>query len=182
MEINFKAHLIDTTQVMKRGRFCKKYEPQNVSFVKLDLDSKHDKKTLKKLKNLWYCTFAGQIFYDATKTNKPISVYAITTQTDCFEKLKPKEILGIAETTETYKKANLEYIQIHPEYTYNETDSKRKFTGVGTALLDMIKGLKNLQQIKVTSVFQTIPFYEKNGFTISNMDDEGTLIWKKDKY
>ena len=52
MEINFKAHLIDTTQVMKRGRFCKKYEPQNVSFVKLDLDSKHDKKTLKKLKNL----------------------------------------------------------------------------------------------------------------------------------
>ena len=180
MEINFRANLINNTSVMKRGVLSNRYLPSEASFVKLDLRSTEDIKTLKKLRKLWSKSFLSQIYHDATMHPNKFNIYALTTQMDKFEKLNPKNILGLAEATEDYNSATIEYLQTHPKYAYEESNTNRAFVGIGTSLLNTLKGIERFKDIKLISIFSAIDFYAKNGFDVTNDLQETLLVWKRD--
>lgn len=177
MEINFKAREISIKNVMRLNPQSKRYLPERVSFVELDLASSNDLKILKKLKRSWALSFVSDI-YKQVKSTQADSVYLLTTQSENFNKLKSKNILGIAETAKSDgDEVVLEYLQTHPNYINDNSNPSPQYKGIGTALLSSIKGL-NLQAIRLNSVFSAMPFYEKNGFK-PDLFLEGAMIWKK---
>ena len=180
MEVSFRANLVNKTTVKKRGWFSGHYKPKEASFIKLDLQSEVDVQVLNRLKKLWTNSFVGQIYHDVTKTSCPVEVYALTTQADKFEKLEPQKILGVAETIGDDSYIKLEYLQTHPKYIYDEDKKDRKYAGVGTVLLNQLKNMPDMRQIKLISIFSALDFYEKNGFKLANNLEESVLVWRKE--
>ena len=76
MEINFKANLVSKTTVMQRNWLMSKYDPKEVSFVKLNLQSPEEFLVLKKLKNLWPSTYVSDILRESASNKDLVSVYA----------------------------------------------------------------------------------------------------------
>ena len=180
MEVSFRANLVNKTTVLKRGVFSRQYKPHEASFVKLDLQSRADKEVLKTLKRLWAPSFVGQMYSDVDRTNCFVDVYALTTQADSFEKLKPTQILGLVETMGKHSYINLEYLQTHPKYICDEDNKCRKYIGIGTNILNQLKAMPDMRQIKLISIFSALDFYEKNGFKLANNLEESVLVWRKE--
>lgn len=181
MEINFRASLVAQTNVMKLGKHSRKYTPAEVSFVKIDRDSKADIKALKDVKKLWPYSFASNIYKEASNSEYPVDVYALTTQEKDFEYLNPNNIIGLVETSNRYKGSlYLEYLQTDPQYIADEDTDKPLYKQIGTTILNLLKNLKTTEIIQLAPTFSAIDFYEKNDFEIDPMD-EGVIVWRKNK-
>lgn len=177
--ISFTANYIKDIQVFKRKK--EDFTPQQVSFVEFshptDVDAlnnfRHD------LGSSYWNFYDKQFF-------KNCRLYGLTTQTDTFEKINHKKILGLITTTKD--KDMIIQIRIRKEAKtpnkrtlidkiFCEPKVDRRYKKVGTALLDGLKSVSD--RITVFSPKKFVDFFIKNGFSNPLPNDKKYLTWVK---
>ena len=154
MNINFKAQKLNSTSIFQLKQNSAEYIKKPVSFIKFDLKSSSDLISLKKMNSLWPYTFARSMYKSIQRENNA-EIYALTLQTDKFEKIECKKILGLAETIKIDDNSvHLEFLQTHPDYKHKEFSKQISFyKGIGSALINSIKNLKYVDKITTNSLF-----------------------------
>ena len=109
--INFKAHLIDSTQI--KEKYNEKYIDKKVNLIELNPKNKQDMFTLKEIGADWNYgyslakeihTDALNMIYSPKKTTSIPKFYALTKQMKDFKTPKINDILALAEIEEKSKK------------------------------------------------------------------------------
>ena len=182
--INFQAHKMDfKPRVLKRDDTTGEYRPEEVSMVEIDLMNPKDLEVLDELDDNWYndnYMFQSNFIHDINSFaidsakhmksyGKNYKFYAITTQKNDFENLKPEGVLSVCNVKLMDEMINLRYIQSNPESAYESCPTYNK---CGTALVD---GLKHYYKgIEVYHTEDAAPFYEVNEF---NPDAKNHMTW-----
>ena len=181
--ISFGAKYINPINIVKLEE--KVYKQAEVSFVKLNPYNASDVLALRQIAKYWENDkFAGNIsvcadaIYDG-KSADGIKIFALTSQSDSFEKLNPDKILGVIETEDTAPfHIHINRFQTKPEFVYGY---KPEYKGVGTAILNSLKEMYN----KISAISEadkyTRSFYERNGFYESSKGSN-FYIWYKDYF
>ena len=179
---NFNALFVKQTQVSRLLRNGK-YEPQNVSLVKINPKNAGDIWALDTVANNWeYDKFSTNIFNNAYQiykgTEQPkYHIYALTTQRNNLRKLNADKILGLMDLTRlTKRETYISHLQTKPDFVYS---TKPKIKGVGAALINAIK--ETCTTIRLTSLpeLSVKRFYKKLGFVPYTETSATKLIWKK---
>ena len=182
--INFTAKYISSAKVSNYIQKSKRYAQKEVSFVELNPHDTSDLAVLDRIADSWeYDKFSVNIYnsaYDiykkALKTKDRI--YALTTQSDKFEALDYRKVLGLTDMRLLNKKEiYISHIQVNPEYVYS---LKPEYKGSGSAIL------KSLQNMYTKITLFSLPeksvknFYKRNGF-VQAEDSKNKFTWKKKK-
>lgn len=182
MTINFTANFLKTVKIPKRttdGTFSN----AKVSLVELDKNDKVDKNSLLKVSKLWNekeFNYAPEIYYDAAKSFEYENVvkehyYAVTTQSENFEKLEPEKILGLNVFSETTKPENeINWLQTNPAHKYGSIE-QREYKGIGKTIVEYIKEHHRDKNIAVFAAEDAINFYKNLGFKNRPMKAEREL-------
>lgn len=163
MQISFQGSFISPATIKKLNPRTNEYLPKEVSIVKLDTKDNNDLDTLADLATKWEKTFAESIFNDSNY-DIDLEIYAVTKQTDNFEKLKARDILGITEAIKTDRELEIEYLQTHPKYKNDHTELFPKYKDIGRVIINALKERKDIDYIKAFALNVARPFYIKNGF------------------
>lgn len=176
--INFTANLVKRTQIQKSDDY-KTYHPADAAIVELDKYDKNDVKALYDTSVLWNyqgAKYSSEILHEAVKGYDYDDIerehyLAVTTQTDDFENLEPKKILGLMLFSETNNEDNeINWLQVRPNTNNNQT-WKREYKKVGAVFVDLLKNMKLGKNIHVQSAPEAVGFYKAMGFV--NRDDDG---------
>ena len=167
---SFGAIYISDTEVQKYNYIKEKFEPYKASFVQIDPNNKNDVIAVQNITDNWEDSLFTEVISKAVKKlrdgeleNNIFKVYAITDD----------DILAIGEISQYAKKnIRLDYLQVNPDLNNYE---QKSFKNTGSAFLNMLKSLKGIKSIILTSLYTTMDFYEKNGFT---MIDPYNLIFR----
>ena len=172
--VNFGAHLVSRSSVPYRNPDTENVELQPVAFVRYDRHNSADLETLLAVENLWQKpNIATRIRHAAYNIkngyNNNGDIYALTTQTDSFEKLDPDKILGMAAISENnpYEIFLSNIIARPDDITHNK---------VGTTILDKLKNMYD--SIELFSNEGVEGFYIRNGFRKVE-DYKSHYLWKK---
>ena len=165
----FKAKFVNVENVGKAVKNRHGYSNRQVSFVKIDPFNSGDIKALEYAAKCWENDkFALNIYYVAcalrnkSEYYKGNEVYALTTQSSDYEKLKDTDILGLVRVSPLEDKSMfIEHFQVDPGLVNN---LQPKYKGVGTAILNMLKRLNDKISCFPSSEKSVIDFYTKNGF------------------
>lgn len=176
--INFKAHLIDSTQI--KEKYNEKYINKKVNLIELNPQNKQDMFTLKEIGAEWNYGYslAKEIHIDAENTIyypekiKTIpKFYALTKQNQEFKTPKINDILALAEIEEKSKNViKIVFLQVNPEYNYYSYSPDFKY--IGTGFLNVIKKIFKGKTLTLQAAFDAVKFYLKNGF---NYIDKNSL-------
>ena len=172
--ISFTAKFISPATVLK-STGTSGYLPKTVSCVELSAKNKQDMQALKELHDLWgEHNYSGAIYDEALCINdfyddyRP-TFYAITKQKDTFEHIKAEDVLGLAETSNTFgAMKSLDYLQTNPKFLHKVQPA---FKHVGTAMLNFIESINKGRRIEINSVPEAESFYLKNGYQRLNNDE-----------
>ncbi len=168
--INFKANLVSTTTV-KRINNKQDLKDVEVNFVKLNPLAAEDVFALEKTCSDWGDTayYANRINtnfqnYKLDQNSNNVQFFAITEQSKNFDKLNPKKILGLAQTSNLSSGAIfLDELQVSPEHNYNASNAL--FKKIGTSVINSIKKLFFDKDIFVCpATLSSEIFYTKVGF------------------
>ena len=182
MTINFTANFLKTVNIPKRTIDGNFYNTK-VSFVELDKNDRVDKDSLKNVSKLWNkkeFNYASEIYYDAAKPFEYDNIvkehyYAVTTQSENFEKLESEKILGLSLFSETTKPENeINWLQTNPVYKHGSIEP-REYKGIGKAIIEYVKEHYRDKNIKVFAADDAINFYKKLGFKNCPMKTEREL-------
>ena len=176
--INFKAHLIDSTQI--KEKYNEKYIDKKVNLIELNPKNKQDMFTLKEIGADWNYgyslakeihTDALNMIYSPKKTTSIPKFYALTKQMKDFKTPKINDILALAEIEEKSKKVvEIVFLQVNPEYNYYSYTPD--FKKIGTGFLNSIKKMFKGKTLTLQAAFDAVKFYLKNGF---NYIDKNSL-------
>lgn len=176
--INFKAHLIDSTQI--KEKYNEKYIDKKVNLIELNPKNKQDMFTLKEIGADWNYgyslakeihTDALNMIYSPKKTTSIPKFYALTKQMKDFKTPKINDILALAEIEEKSKKVvEIVFLQVNPEYNYYSYTPD--FKKIGTGFLNVIKKIFEGKTLTLQAAFDAVKFYLKNGF---NYIDKNSL-------
>lgn len=176
--INFKAHLIDSTQI--KEKYNEKYIDKKVNLIELNPQNKKDMFTLKEIGADWNYgyslakeihTDALNMIYSPKKTTSIPKFYALTKQMKDFKTPKINDILALAEIEEKSKKVvEIVFLQVNPEYNYYSYTPD--FKKIGTGFLNSIKKMFEGKTLTLQAAFDAVKFYLKNGF---NYIDKNSL-------
>ncbi|MDY6358625.1 MAG: hypothetical protein SPL76_03805 [Cyanobacteriota bacterium] len=175
--ISFGASL-KTNTFIRKGRM---HTPVSVSIVELDKTNANDMNALSTISDSWNkegsknCRFNNYVDMILTKAGSEENDFsvkdhylALTTQKDNFEKLDPKNVLGVSLFSEDGVGGELEYLQVHPNTCKSYAGSKRVYKNVGTAMIDYLKDTYSKVHIFVNAAHDAVKFYYKNGFVPYN--------------
>ncbi len=166
----FGAKLINNhVNVGKLQQGATRYCNSEVSFVEIEPDNVNDIKALKNCSEYWsYAKFSDNIYHAAcaarneSKYYENNKVYALTSQTDSFEKLDDDKILGLVHVSPIEQNSLfIEHLQVKPDIIFV---NKPEYKGVGTGILDSLKELTNKITLFPTKDKSVRDFYERNGF------------------
>ena len=175
--ISFQAKYITTTTIKDRLN-----NDVQANFVELDPNSKDDKKVLKKITRSWANEHRDLIknneiicgesyvanslysdFKDAKKRPRGRSFYALTTQSDSFEKLNIQDVVGLTEVERKFVgEYEINYLQTKPNCT--RLISNKPYSKVGKNLLKCIEEVLPFRTIEVAPILEISEFYENNGY------------------
>lgn len=168
---NFGAQYIAPAKVKKHSSRRNRYHDQKVSFVELEADNPNDAAALDYINRKWASAkYVSRIKRDFDVKSEGIlrnphlyKTYALTTQKNNFDKLRPWTILGITEVKDYSDDLCIELLEVNPRY--KNSNQKRKYKYVGTAILDTLKNLYSKEKdIVLNSADEAKVFYEKNDF------------------
>lgn len=188
-EINFRASFVKPVTIQQYSK--NGYRPLQASFVKCDVFNKTDLDSLGVVAEKWgLVNYAKSIYkrmlvmnnFRKFHENDTERVYMLTLPQDSYEKIEDKNVLGCVLLEEQPNKIEINYLQVNPKYTANKRlmaknsflkiiekfllrkkDTEYKYIGRG--ILDSIKDIyKDKNIIELITNFNTIKFYEKNGF------------------
>ena len=176
--INFKANYVDKTNITYFNN--NQSHPKEVSFVRINPLSKSDIVALRKVNDLWGKSEYGWKIYDSVSglywdnvDPEDRDFFALTTQENEFEKLKPESILALCSISlRTVGSKYINYLQVIPKFMH---DNREKLTdglsGIGSAMLSALKDkFKNKSILLHASNNNNVKFYLKNGFELINKD------------
>lgn len=179
--ISFTANHIKNLQILKKTQ--RGLVPKDVSFVEFHPEDIDAINTFRK-----DVTGSRREFYDKEFLREN-HMYGLTTQTDSFEKIEPKKILGTITTDSDNEwisnmrlrreaKPPVKLSLIEKIYTFGTIpEGERMYKNVGTALID---GLKcTTDRIAVFSPKKARGFFAKNEFKNPLPEDKEYLIWEK---
>ncbi len=177
--LNFKANFINPVQIQKLDG--NNYKPVEASFTELNLQDKKDIFSLKEASQDWGECYATDMYIcsrDEVPDGNKKHIYALTTQKQNFEYLKPDNILGLVEFYEKPDKTNkIELLQVHPDNIAMQF-GRPKYKRVGSAIIDSLKNLFPNNPIKLHSVSTAKGFYKKLGFVPDKSSyDSLDYIW-----
>ena len=170
--ISFKAKYINSDAVKIHKPYSTGYIPRKVDYVELDINSKTDVDAVAKIGEKWNYgdsfaqAIAKNMKFDSLSHKYPRKYFAIVEE-GCAEKLKPSDILGIAEITEqnNSKEVYLDLIQVIPCYTNDGSNlPETHIKNIGTTLMRNICKTFCYKDIKLQAIRTTKYFYEKLGF------------------
>ena len=169
MWCKFWCKPINNITIKKYDKKQKDFIDVPAKFVKLEPDNRSDIRVLDEIANQW--TGADYIRKIATASHwmneVPISIYALTTQKDKFDKLKPSQILGCVEMRKdkNFPKYDwLYYLQVKPEAMNTEKGKNKGYQYVGTSMIKSLKKIyHNISLFSADSPFLE-NFYRNNGF------------------
>ena len=150
---NFTGNRVKTVQILKNNK------PFNATLIEL---TKLDINCVESLAERWKTKIIEQILtsmYIPLIGVKNPKIYAISTQKENFQKVSPKNILGMFEVTERDNLYALEYLEVKPTQTYG--NNKRTFSEVGKACLDYIKTRFRHKDVEIYAIETAAPFYTK---------------------
>lgn len=177
--ISFRANFINPGKIKKTST-CKDIP---ASFVELKSKCYNDRMSLKGVVSLWGegDTFAAGILDDLESSTYDYSTnkryFALTLQRKQMDELIPKKILGLAEIIQGKGRIKLKYLQADPKH--NMHSAKRKFTGIGTAILNTLKSLFPQHDIVLQTAESARDFYIANGF--EEIGKENEMIFRHSK-
>lgn len=171
--ITFGAKYLSSTTLQ---RYKTPYsEPVYAHFAELNPKNQADKAAMRKVVSIWgrkteYSKdiFESFNFYSQMRGKNSLTrFFVLTKQNILLTKLKPKDILGIAEVTlmgSDKKTAVINYLQVLTDKNVNEPT--RGVTHIGTGILNCIKNVFRGKELELDAVETAVNFYEKNGFVI----------------
>ena len=171
MSISFTARFVDSTKIKHRLSFFKN-EKLETSIIELDKKNPDDMKALHDAAFSWYDNggrYATNIYHKATDNTYLKDVtkehyFALTTQKNDFENVKPNKILGLMMFSETSNFDNeINYLEVNPS-TNRSKHLIREYKNVGKALVDYVKRAYKEKSLFVFSDARVIKFYKKQGF------------------
>lgn len=169
--ITFKANLISTTTVKRIIDNKQNLKDVEVNFVQLNPLSAEDVSALRETCSDWGDTayFANRINtnfqnYRFDKNSNNMQFFAITEQSQNFDSLNPKKILGLAQTSKLKSDAIfLDELQVSPEHNHNASNAL--FKKIGTSIVNSINKLWGDKDIFVCpATLSSEIFYIKAGF------------------
>jgi hypothetical protein len=178
--ISFGARYVDKGSVSKYDNNTCKYKPVDVNIVELEKNNKADLETLRNSNNSWkggrFTKYISKNFEDFSRDAKwqdNHRFYALTTQSDTFNKLDSDKILGYVEIAERNDGIELKNLQGKPENNFPK--KSRQYKNVGKCVSDFLKKFK--QTIEAISDYPAEGFYVKEGYEL--VDSELLLYrWK----
>lgn len=176
---SFGAKFISSANVKKFASKLEKYVPEKTSFIEIDPANSADVKAVDNIAKYWkHEKFASNISYTVESLNKNgkndrTKVFAISSQNKDLDNLDDKKILGVAEIEKFETGLNLRYLQVNPDYIFNQG---KTYKHVGSEMLNCLKNYYG-EPIMLNSLrsFAVRKFYENNGFKLV---DEGTLRYQ----
>lgn len=179
--ITFKAKKINPVYIKRYNPATLKYESCPAAFIRLDKKSASDYKAIN---NLPWLNGSGQKYaadivanfnreYKGERKVRKDNFYALTLQTDNFDKIDSDKILGLAEALKAYRSVYLDFLQVNPNYKFGIL--RRKYKETGKAIIDSFKNMHGVKRIfAVTNAFAS-QFYIDQGF-----EQDGSLVsWVK---
>ena len=168
--ISFQAQRYYPIKIQKKY-FWGDFLDSKGCIAKLDSTSQKDLTALNKLKYQWLGHFLINEFRDNfikkihnNDLHKNEDFFILTEQTEDFENLDEKQILGVMQInkTENKKEIKIKNLLVNP-FTNFEADT-RNYKQVGTQLIKFAKAYFAGSKILVNSERTAVPFYEKQGF------------------
>lgn len=181
--ITFGANFIQKMPIKKYSAKDKNYTLSYASLVELNPHDINDVKALDEIAfNFGNDSYVDNIALDIKRaykrnnqTNEPFSAIVLTKQTDNFEHLKAKDVIGTAEISKIKNgEIELVYLQANPQFVYSF--EPRQIKNIGTSILDYLKQVNN--KIRLISSSSSINFYLKNKFKMVSLDS-CRMIWEK---
>lgn len=183
MEVNnvsFGAIPINKVKIKKFDKTAKRYADYPATFVKLDSYNRDDINAVDIVSKKWKgAKYIQQISTAAHWIkDKPIEIYALTSQQANFENLQANKILGLAEIRldENPKNTLLHYLQVRPGAKHVNQKHKVNYKYVGTTILKSLKNIYKDISLFADSDNNVIKFYKKNGF-IDDFDGSRHFVW-----
>ncbi len=166
---SFGAKFVNNVNIGKLQSGAKRYCNDSVSFVEIEPNNVDDINALENCSKHWsYAKFADNIYHavcaarNESKYYKDNRVYALTVQTDTFEKLNEDDILGLVHVSPLENNSLfIEHLQVKPDIIFVNTP---EYKGVGTGILNSLKQLTNKITLFPTKDKSVRDFYERNGF------------------
>ena len=191
--INFTARLVSNPIIKQRSSMFD-YKKQQASIVELDCRSMDDIKALSEASDRWMgrggkyiddildvalyeSNMEGALYESNILNIKNDHFYALTTQKQNFDQLKPKNILGVMLFTERIGSNNeIQLLEVSPT-TSKTKNYIRKYKQVGRRLVEYVQDKYSNKDIEVWADFDARNFYKKLGFKkkAKNVCD---LLWK----
>ena len=176
---SFGAKFISSANVKKFASKLDKYVPEKTSFVEIDPTNSADVSAVGNIAKYWeHEKYASNINYTVESLSKNggndrTKVFAISSQNKDLDNLDDKKILGVAEIEKFETGLNLRYLQVNPDYIFNQP---KLYKHVGSEMLNCLKNYYG-EPIMLNSLrsFAVRNFYENNGFKLV---DEGTLRYQ----
>ncbi len=182
--ITFQGSYLHPVFVKKRCSLTQ-FKDCQVAFVELNPSSSTDLRMLNSISSDWQDgtpggTYATEIcesfnnaylhtleaydnLYFPNIKNFNDRFFAITSQKQDFDNLNPENTLAVVKITKKSPKlVGLEFLQVNPNHNYNAEYPNYK--RVGAAIIDSLKSLFKGNRIEVSSDYNAISFYEKQGF------------------
>ena len=171
--INFKAHYVQPVYV-KDVKSDKYPQKQEVSLVKLDSSSFEDLEAIEKVSEDWggldtfahdiKSTMSKEFYLPLKRANSKKEIYAITSQSDKFEKIDSNKVLGMMQIDQIdSENCELDFIQVEPDNMYGS--AQKRYKHIGAALISALIAINPNKNITVNSIGMARGFYEKLGFT-----------------
>ncbi len=174
--LNFGAKFVQKTAISKLENGNTSEEA--ASIVELLSNDKNDIKSFEKTVKGWQkgdefglCIFDDLEDIRDKKMSKDVyKVYALTTQSDNFEKLDSSKILGASTLKLVNEKENhIRFLQVSPKCYFE--NKQRGYKSIGKAFIDFFKSQSKNKSLLVQAYFSAANFYEKMGFEIIDVNN-----------
>ena len=168
--ISFGAKPLNKLYIKKYDKSLKAFVDCPARFVKIE-STKSDLTAVnavaKKWKKAKYIQRIATASHWMNNSNSvEIDVYALTLQDKDFEKLKPKQIIGMVEMRNNPKNIKdriLQHIQVKPS-AININNRNKKYKQVGCGIINSLKKIYKNMSLYSENSPNIKKFYEYNGF------------------
>ena len=168
--ITFRANYISSEQI-KIKSLNDEYAPEKASFIELNPKTLQDISAVEWMMGNWQGNHFTENIYDTfISPASGDTFFALTTQKKDFEKINPKQILGIAliSPSEKDNEINIDFLETAPLYTYSKrnstTQNKPFYKWIGSAMIDGILKKFNDKTVSLFATTKSIPFYRAKNF------------------
>ena len=167
--VSFGAKPINSVKIKKYDKNIKNFVDFPATFVKLEPNNYFDIKAADVCASKWKDAKYIQKIATASHwmESVPLSIYAVTTQKNKFNKLKPNKILGFVEMRKDENRPIydwLYYLQVKPQAINVNNSESKSYKHVGKSIIASLKKIYKNISLYSEDNDNIEKFYQSNGF------------------